>query len=644
MISLLAFTISPSQAQNTLGKEFWLTFGQNSTYASSAVDLQIRIVSGDQTTSGTIFFYGFSGAEATVSFTIPPKQVFNHILTTSQKTAVYNTTQGIYYSSIFVSCNNPVTAYALNQAINTTDATNVLPETALGTEYYQISHIPIDNTNDAYAVIAKENNTQVTHNAEPPIILNKGQVYYRSSSTDMTGARITSNKPSAFFIFCQASQIPNGMAANDCFMQQLAPVNTWGRTFFVPVSDLTTATYYDTKDRVRIMACQDNTTFIISPTNATLITTTGGQTPITKPLQAGEFFEIEITLNNNGTYFKTDKPVGVCTYLTSMNYNNGSFSDPAIAWVPSIEQTTSEAMIAPFIPGGNSALNSHKALIITSTFAKNNTKVSIGGSDPEGLSGGIWRDNVAAGISFYNMPLTNNTESYNFTNKDGLFIMGYGTGMRESYYYLASSSMRDLDAAFYANNIHFQDLSENPLCENEVAFRAEIVGELDPNIERIKWYIDGTEYLPARDQLLWSKPFSIGAYVIKMWCRFENNDTISKTGTLKIKACNYSAAFYANNVHHTNLLDTTLCDKVVNFQAVVTGLHSDPGSLKWYINDPDHLSPLHVDETSWSQTFENGEHHLDIDLEVRYDDGETETISGTFNVRVFWTKIKNIRY
>lgn len=84
-----------------------------------------------------------------------------------------------------------------------------------------------------------------------------------------------------------------------------------------------------------------------------------------------------------------------------------------------------------------------------------------------------------------------------------------------------------LEAAFYANNIHYQDLKDTTFCANEINFRAEIEGELHPNAGHLKWYINGVEEISARDHVTWSKPFTAGEYEIKMWVRFANNETTS---------------------------------------------------------------------------------------------------------------------
>ena len=413
------------QAQNTSGTDFWLTFGKNSTCFYTEVDLQIRIVGGDLPTTGTI---AFTELGTSIPFNLLPQEVFTYNLNDDEKQAVYNTTMGKFSKSIRITTapNQPVTVYALNQAMMSADATNIFPITALKTDYYHISYTHSFGCLDAYAVIATENNTKIYHDGSEVEMLNAGEVYYLTSSTDMTGACITADYPIAFFAVSQGANIPATYNASDNLMQQLASVSTWGNNFFVPVSHLT-------RDIVRIVASQDNTN--IMQTGGTLLYPVGGQPALTG-LQAGQFVELEVTLANKGCYIQANKPVGVCTYLTSISYNGLGISDPSQAWLPAIEQMRKSALIAPFIPVGATQINQHRTLVVTPTATKDDTRVSIGGSSLEPLSDGTWYDNDM-GMSFYNMQLTNQTASYYFTNTAGLIIMCYGVGNSESYYYLA---------------------------------------------------------------------------------------------------------------------------------------------------------------------------------------------------------------
>jgi len=248
-------------------------------------------------------------------------------------------------------------------------------------------------------------------------------------------------------------------------------------------------------------------------------------------------------------------------------------------------------------------------------------------------------------MSFLNFQLTNFSASYVFSNPNGIIVLGYslcGSIVNgASYYYLAGSAMRDLQATFYANEITYQLLKENQFCEGTVDFLAVIEGLHPTHPERLTWWIDGTEYLPAKNLEQWSKPFSVGEYEIEMKVRYVNDETTSKTGTLIIKSCNHSAIFFANNVLHSELKDTTFCNKNVNFRAEIEGLHpTATDRIKWYINGIEETSAKN--QTQWNKPFENGTY--EIKLVVRYDNDTYATLTGTLKIQTLWIKIRNVRY
>ena len=543
LIAVIIFFLSgifSLRAQYTDGTEFWVTFGRNfpeSSFSNATPIFLIRIVSGANPTTGTIHF---TNSGASIDFNIAPHSVHTEPLDFLEMpniyNDVYNTVMGRSNRSIRITTDHPVRAFAMNLNEGSTDATNLLPVTTLGTNYYQISYAPhITHTDrvflDAYAVIATQDNTNVYHNGVLVETLNRGQVYYRTSYTDMTGNYITTNNPVAFFALNQGPVIPNPFYQGlpDHLMQQLAPVETWGTTFFVPVSNRH-------RDIVRIVASQNNTT--ITQVGGRMLYPPGGQTGYT--INAGQFIELEITSQNNGCYIQSDKPVGVCTYLTVFEYNtdltsNSNDSDPSQCWIPSIEQSITYGVIIPFVPTRNSNLDQHFALVVTPTATRNNTQVSIGGAPATALSGGIWMNNAAAGMSFYTMPLTNYTESYYFVNQEGIIILCYGIGLYESYYYLAASAMRNLRAAFFANDINYEGLASHLFCINDIVLRAEIEG-INPEPGSLKWYIDEIEVVAAQDQLTWVRNFLAGEYEIKMSVIFADGSSTTIESILTVGA------------------------------------------------------------------------------------------------------------
>jgi hypothetical protein len=204
--------------------------------------------------------------------------------------------------------------------------------------------------------------------------------------------------------------------------------------------------------------------------------------------------------------------------------------------------------------------------------------------------------------------------------------------------------MRDLKAAFYANDIHFQDLEVNPICESEITFRAEIEGLHPTATDKIRWFIDGAEQYAEQNKTLWNKTFSVGEYEIRMLVRYENNDTVSKTGTLKI--CSLDAAFYANDVHNEVLPDTTFCNKTIQFRAETGALSTEPEHIRWYIDYNDgsgyveELSAL--DLTQWSKNFENGTYP--VKMWVQFENGEETMVTSTLKIQALWIKMRNIRH
>ena len=518
-----------AQTTDTRGTDFWLTFGCNYGLGYMKPALQIRIVGGKKDAKVTLHYTALGSSE---EFTVAAHSVYSYgVEFPDVKKVVYNEKTGISKFSIHITSSALVSVYAINMTENTTDATNVLPLKALGSDYYCISYEVMGNgldtrLLDAYAVIATQDNTQIRHNHEPAMTLQKGEVYYRTSGTDMTGTHITADKPIALFSMHRGPLIPFGFSSTDNLFQQLAPVSTWGKKFFVPVS-------WRGKDIVRIVASQ----------NGTVITQTGGKevvspfpdAPTTYTLNAGQFAEFMVPLSNNGCYITANKPIEVCAYLTGESYNgNRSMgareydSDPAQTWVPPLEQAIDSALIAPFIPAGSSVLNAHYALIITAITTKNNTRVSVNGGAPEALNGGQWYDNSAAGMSFYSLPLSSNsTSNYIFTNTAGITVMAYGTGETESYYYLAAAAMRTLDVAFYVNDIYYRELDSKFLCTQPIQFRAEL--DMD-NVSNkpgfLKWYIDGIEEVAAQDLLNWEKNLPNGVYRVKIEVLMADDEAI----------------------------------------------------------------------------------------------------------------------
>ena len=410
--------VRPAFAQiTTQGTDFYVAFGRNSNSWVGTWVYQVRIVAATQAADIKLTF----NSDGTVvdNIHINAGEVFTYNLDAAQRTKVYSSATGASYKSLRIESTVPVSVYALNQALAGADATNVFPVHTLGTYYYHFSYKPYyNNVPDAYLAIAIQDGTELYEEGTLKATLSAGQVYacYCYPNTDFTGTHITSNYPIAYFVSNETIALPIGVNFGEYIFQQMVPVSSWGTTFLVPVT-------HRGLERVRIVASQDGTR--ITQTGGVKKTDGGGyaQNPSNEndfTLDAGQFVELEISLAQGGCYIVADKPVGVASYLTGALYSALTVSkgDPALAWIPPIEQTVNSAAIAPFFvtPASATVMDEHHALIVTPTDTRDETTLAVGNNSPGPLSGGAWTlgNGEGSAYSFYSLPLTNATSSYFF--------------------------------------------------------------------------------------------------------------------------------------------------------------------------------------------------------------------------------------
>jgi hypothetical protein len=362
-------------------------------------------------------------------------------------------------------------------------------------------------------VITKEGGSKIT--------LKKGEVYSSYESTNATGAHLTSTKPVAYFVTNAGTQIPNGIASVDYLYQQMSPVSTWGKTFFVPVT-------HREKELVRVLASENNTKIKQNgdaSKNASLT------------LNKGQFVELEISLTGGGCYITSDKPVAVCTYMYGLAYSGLAVykGDPSITWVPPVEQFVTHTLIAPFATNENTSIDDHYALIITPDTSKNKTTMAIGSNTPGSLAGGTWTKGkgTGAGYSFYTLKLTNTNKSYFFSNPDGMMVLGYGIGAAESYYYLAASAAYDLNNGFFVNGFYHDEVKGKIFCDGTIQLQTvtDYSGVTMPS-NYLRWFIDDIEDNTAANKWNWSKTLAPGYHTVKLVVNGDTNNAVTTNFTI----------------------------------------------------------------------------------------------------------------
>ena len=350
-LALLLFHFHPSEhplsAQTPLptgstvgssGTDFWVTWFDNAYnrstnyYKSASWSL---VIVGDQ--SGTITIS--NDREGFL-------RTINHVGGTKTYTEIYTSTSAIpsgqaHTKGYHVTSDVPVSLFASNYYNDSWDACNVLPTSALGTEYIVQDY---SGTNQPFAaemaLVATEDNTHVSMVPPCPvaglgntvgdtfaITLNAGQSLMLRSTTAATfcGMPVNSDKPIALFQG-HTCAIAGSSGGRDLALEQARPLSLWGTEFIVtPTLDRTETDY------VIITAGDDNCTYTIAGTS------------ISGTLSRGQTY-VYTALNGSARHITTSKPALVS--LSPHSYDNGrTLGDPALVTINPTSQWVDSAVI-----------------------------------------------------------------------------------------------------------------------------------------------------------------------------------------------------------------------------------------------------------------------------------------------------------
>jgi hypothetical protein len=517
-----------AQTTTTRGKEFFVSWGNNLKDRSARLTIKIAAF---ETSTVTLHFMDQSTSISDIVVEMQKGDVYSHALTSVEQTAVYllySTNPTVSFKSLHIESTGLISAYTLNQALSTTDATNLLPVSNWGMDYYHISYSSAGVQNnfngpqaDGYALIAAQDGTEIYQagNSTPIAKLNRGEVYYAYFPLiDVTGRHITSNKPIAYYVINTGVYLPQNLGGTDCLFQSLPPVNQWGTRFLVPCTKQGIG-------RVRVLASQNGTNITQSGATGPILSdgsfSTGSKNTLYN-LQAGEFVELE--MGATGCYISANKPVGVCAYMIAQNYVSNDFisstdkGDPSITWVAPIEQNMREILIAPFFPtgSGSSNLAEHYALIVTPTAYKTETTVAIGNTAPNSLNSVVWIDNVTCGYSFCSYQMKQDNVGYLFDNPKGLTVLGYGIGVNETYYYMSGSASRDLSMNYSINGIYYDEFNNGAYCDDQ-RFRMRVVrSDLSTAQGHAIWTLNSTQIDAHQDDLEWDTVLPYGKHNLEL--------------------------------------------------------------------------------------------------------------------------------
>jgi RHS repeat-associated protein len=319
----------PPGAQTNAGTDFWLMFTQNFSDINQAT--QRLFITSPVATSGTVTIPGLNFSQ---NFTVAANSVttVNLGLVSAAISDQVESNRGIHVTS-----QQPVTVYGLNQRTFTSDAFLALPVPALGTDHFVASwgNLSFQFLSE-FGIVAPENGTIVTITPSATtgsrlagvpynVTLNQGQTYLLlnsviSAAGDLTGSRITANKPIAVFSGHMSANVPlDGGCCADHLVEQIPPTTTWGKRFAtVPLASRTKG------DVFRYIAAEDGTAVYLN-----------GQLAAT--INKGQWLERLIKVP---TEVITTKPILVAQYSTGIFFDPPASgkADPFLMIVPPYSQ------------------------------------------------------------------------------------------------------------------------------------------------------------------------------------------------------------------------------------------------------------------------------------------------------------------
>lgn len=247
-----------------------------------------------------------------------------------------------------IQSDRPITVYALNHRVQTTDTYLALPVDVLGTEYRTLCYSKLSAAlAPIFAIVATQDDTRIDITPSTPttdghsagerysIVLDRGQAYQvrasftQTGSGDLTGTAIVASKPIAVFSGHTCAYVPPGVKACNHLVEQLPPVSTWGKHYIL--GKLQGRSKYT----FRILAAYNGTRVF---KNQTLIAV----------LEAGEYYEEQNERDN--VQITADKPILVAQYAQGFA-NGDQVGDPMMILVSPTQQFVQRYRIATPIQG-----------------------------------------------------------------------------------------------------------------------------------------------------------------------------------------------------------------------------------------------------------------------------------------------------
>ena len=490
-----ALLCSAQVVPDSKGRDFWLTFlpnfhnGEPNFSAAQRLQHELQIyIAAERPTKGTISWRRRDGTTGSQSFTISDVRNIYRFATFYQGLElkgysgsgapldfVNSQNETPAPQHFRVQADDDVTIYALNQAPLTSEAFLVLPADAIAEDYVVMaydsdvgsnsSQTPNSGTTPSqFAIVATEDSTNVTVRPSVPTIknstasavtfrLNKGESYLvqadprRNIRGDLTGSIIRASKPVALFAGQTRATIPielrSSLQSRDCLIEQMNPVQTWGKSAFVTPfaqpSDDQNVGY----DIYRVVAAFDSTEVFVNGNRRSM-------------LMEGDFFEDKLDGANEIT---TTRPTLTAQFKKSSGPTGSAappgfpdstiYGDPLMMLVPPAEQFMSSYRFVSiqsykYVQVGN------QQVVNDSVYKEQWLNVVIPDEgiatlqlDGNSVPASLFKPIASSGFSYANIQLRDGVHNISSDTLFGIYVYGYGGAV--SYGYIGGMAFRPLD-------------------------------------------------------------------------------------------------------------------------------------------------------------------------------------------------------
>jgi hypothetical protein len=368
-------------------------------------------------------------------------------------------------NSFHVTTDNDVTVYAHSQAVMTSDGFLVLPADVLGKDYLILayySHGKLDdsgqNTPSQFLIVAAEDSTEIIINSKTAfyrhgknpikILLNQGEVFLVQAkiteyhlNADLTGTEVLSDKPIAIFAGQQRVRVPvdnDALSSRDILIEQMLPLNTWGKNAFVIPYILPWKASPLGSDIYRVLFAEDKTDLYINGYYE-------GR------FNRGEFFESSI---KTALSLEANNPILVAQFKKTALETNGYdayISDPFMMLVPPKEQFMNQYSVIniqayqayrdTFGFSYSAVYEEHYIAIVAHKDDINSTRIDNVLIDNSSIN--FFRRIATTDYYYTNVRVSEGAHRVESTGRIGVYIYGYGNA--NSYGYVGGLSLMEFD-------------------------------------------------------------------------------------------------------------------------------------------------------------------------------------------------------